>query len=76
MRLSGLSTEHAMFATPSFAAVAESLGMAGMHASSVGDFATLAARLVDLRGPLLVDIPFNPNVMADWFREFARTRVG
>jgi thiamine pyrophosphate-dependent acetolactate synthase large subunit-like protein len=72
LRIRGLDPAAAQFATPSLDLVAQAIGARGVRVSTIAELSNLNISAAELDGPLLLDILIDGNVLADWFRDFAR----
>jgi acetolactate synthase-1/2/3 large subunit len=62
-----LSEDAARFSNPSFVAVAQALGAHAERARSLDEVATQVAAAVQRKGPTLVEVPINGDVLSRWF---------
>ena len=68
MRAAGLQVDTAQFPETDFVTLAKGFGVHGITVRTVADLDQVVDRVVDLRGPLVVDLKVNPDLVAPWYR--------
>ena len=65
-RRKGMDPALSMFDWPDFAKVAEALGGRGFSVSTFGELEAALAAIADHRGPVLIDMKFDPDAMPEF----------
>lgn len=73
LQMLGLPDAASRFPTPDLAGIARGMGADAMTVTDLPQLEEVAERAATLAGPLLVHVPVNPDVRAEWLEEaFAR----